>query len=93
MRNIFIVDAMIIDANGTFGRPEGYPKTFDSKHYGDDVDKTFRRADGDMSDVWGAMCKVDTRQIQTVELKDIFGNQYGKKTMGNFPSESEEPMT
>ena len=89
MRNIYIVDATIIDANGSFGRPEGYPKTFDSNHYGNDVEKTFHRADGDMAEVWGMFCKRDDRQIQTVELKDIFGVQYGKKSMGNIPSVEE----
>lgn len=87
MRNIFIVDAMIVDANGTFNHLQDYPKKFDSKNYNDDVDIARKRAEGDMSEVWGAMCKVDTRQIQTVTLIDVFGNTLEKKSIGNFKTE------
>lgn len=84
MRNIYIVDAMIVDANGTFNHLDGYPKKFDSKSYGDDVDKTRRRAEGDFSEVWGAMCKVDTRMIQTVTLSTVDGFLIDHKTTGQF---------
>ena len=83
-RQIFIVDAHIVDANGTFNYLEGYPKKFDSRNYQDDVDKAQRRAEGDMSDRWGDMCKVDTRQIQTVALMTADGQLLEKKTMGTF---------
>ena len=83
-RQIYRVDAIIIDANGAYHVIDGYPKNFDSKTYNDDVDKAKRRADGDMSEAWGAMCKQDTRQIQTVTLSDMFGNVLEKKSMGNF---------
>lgn len=83
-RQIFIVDAHIVDANGTFNNIQGYPKRFDSRGYDDDVDKTQRRAEGDMSETWGAMCKVDTRQIQTVTLMTADGQLLEKKTMGTF---------
>ena len=86
-RQIFNVDAVIVDANGTFNHLDGYPKKFDSRNYQDDVDKTQRRAEGDMSEVWGAMCKVDTRQIQTVTLTDVTGFQIDKKSMGGFPAD------
>ena len=86
MRNIFIVNAFIVDANGTFNNLQGYPKTFDSKNYSGSVDTARKRAEGDMSEVWGAMCKVDTRQIQNVMLCDVFGNVLEKKSMGNFPT-------
>ena len=91
-RQIFIVDAHIVDANGTFNYLNGYPKTFDSRGYQDDIDKTQRRAEGDMSETWGAMCKVDTRQIQTVVLSTVDGFQLEKKSMGAFaePEPAEE---
>lgn len=91
MRNIFIVDALVVDANGTFTHQSGYPKPFDSRGYGDDVDKAKRRAEGDMSEVWGAMCKVDTRQVQAVTLSDVYGNLIEKKSMGDFPENKPEP--
>lgn len=84
MRNIYIVDAMIVDANGTFNHLDGYPKQFDSKSYAGDVDKTRRRAEGDFSEVWGAMCKVDTRMIQTVTLSTVDGFLIDHKTTGQF---------
>jgi len=86
-RQIFIVDAYIVDANGTFNSMSGYPKTFDSKNYQGDVDKAQRRAEGDFSDVWGAMCKRDDRMIQTVTLRTVDGFQMDRKTVGAFAEE------
>ena len=83
-RQIFIVNAFIVDANGTFNYIQGYPKKFDSRSYDDDIDKTQRRAEGDMSEAWGAMCKVDTRQNQTVTLGTVDGFQLDKKSSGQF---------
>ena len=88
-RQIFIVDAMVVDSNGTFNHIQGYPKQFDSRSYGDDIDKTQRRAEGDMSETWGAMCKIDTRQVQTVVLYTADGFQLDRKTTGTFPEDPE----
>ena len=88
-RQIYIVDAIVVDSNGTFNHLSGYPKIFDSRSYGGDIDKTQRRAEGDMSEAWGAMCKVDTRQVQTVTLMTADGFQLEKRTMGQFPEEPE----
>ena len=88
-RQIFIVNAYVVDANGTFNYLTGYPKTFDSRNYGGDVEKTRRRAEGDMSEAWGAMCKVDTRMIQTVTLSLVDGYQIEKRSMGEFPVDPE----
>jgi len=88
-RQIFIVTANIVDANGTFNALPGYPKTFDSKNYQGDIEKAQRRAEGDFSEAWGAMCKVDTRQIQTVTLSTVDGFQLDRKTSGSFPEEPE----
>ena len=85
MRQIFIVDAMVVDSNGTFNHIQGYPKQFDSRSYGDDIDKTQRRAEGDMSEAWGAMCKIDTRQVQTVTLSTVDGFMLDRRTCGGFP--------
>ena len=89
-RQIFIVDAHIVDANGTFNFLDGYPKKFDSKNYQDDVEKARRRAEGDMSEIWGSMCKVDTRQIQTVTLSSVFGIVLESKSTGNFAQNEPE---
>lgn len=89
-RQIFIVTAQIVDANGSYAALTGYPKTFDSKNYQDDIDKAQRRAEGDFSDVWGAMCKRDDRMIQTVTLSTVDGFQLDKKSSGGFPADVPE---
>ena len=91
VRQIFIVDARIVDANGTFNHISGYPKIFDSRSYQDDIPKARRRAEGDMSEAWGAMCKVDTRQVQTVTLETMDGFLLEKKSSGDFPADEPEP--
>ena len=95
MRNIFTVNAWIIDANGTYNVLSGYPKNFDSHSYNDDIAKARKRADGDFSEVWGAFCKRDDRMIQTVTLTNIYGELLDHKSMGSFlieePEEQEEP--
>lgn len=93
MRNIFIVDAHIVDANGAFHYMDGYPKTFDSKNYSDDVDKAKKRAEGDASGQWGAMCKQDTRLIQIVTMSDIFGNVFIRNSMGDFSENTQTEET
>ena len=84
-RQIYIVGAYIVDANGTLSIPEGYPKAFDSKHYNDDVDRTQRKADGDASTMWASMCNNDAgRKLQTVTLETVDGFQIYKKALGTL---------
>ena len=87
MRNIYIINAQIVDATGAYNVLDGYPKRVDSNSYEGDVDKARRRADGLFSEAWGAMCKIDTRLIQTVTLEDVYGNQLDRKSMGGFPAD------
>lgn len=81
-RNIYIVDATLVDANGTFGRLNGYPKQIDSKNYNGDVDKARKRAEGYFSDVWSSFCNRDDRQKQTVVLYSMDGTIIDSKTDG-----------
>lgn len=90
-RNIFTVSAYIVDANGTKNYLNGYPKDFDSRNYSDDIATARKRADGEFSEVWGAMCKRDDRQIQTVTLTNVYGELLDKKSMGTFPAPEPEP--
>lgn len=83
-RQIFIVDAQIVDANGTFNVLSGYPKTVDSNSYGGDIEKAQRRAEGLLAECWGAMCKRDDRQIQTVTLSTADGFQILRRSCGDF---------
>lgn len=82
-RQIYRVDAWLIDTNGVYHPySNDYPKNFDSRNYGDDTDKAFKRADGDASDVWASMCLNDTRQLQVVVLSTIDGQQAYRKCTG-----------
>lgn len=92
MQNIFIVNAFIVDANGAFNILSGYPKTFNSDNYSGDVEKAQRRAEGEFSECWGAMCKRDDRIIQTVVLQSADGFMLDRKSSGHFPDEPEEPI-
>lgn len=86
-RQIFIVDAHIVDVNGTFNYLDGYPKRFDSKSYGGDIDKAQRRAEGDMYKTYGAMLEKDNRQQQTVVLQTADGFQIDRKNVGKLAEE------
>lgn len=81
-RNIYTVNAWIVDSNGTFNTLSGYPKNFDSRTYDGDIDKTLRRAMGDFAEVWGAFCKRDDRQQQTVILIQSNGQLIDRKSVG-----------
>ena len=95
-RQIFIVSASIVDANGTYSNLPNYPKTFDSKNYGNDIDKARLRAIGDASETYGAMCKRDDRQLQTVMVMTADGFVIKKESIGRIadlpdPEETKEP--
>ena len=83
-RNIFIVDAQIVDANGTFNKLSGYPKLFDSRTYSDDINKALLRARGEFYDTVGAMCKRDDRQLQTALLMSADGLLIEREAIGSM---------
>ena len=74
-RALFEVYAKIVDANGTYNTLSGYPKVFDSRGYNNDIEKTRKRAYGEWYECLGAMCKVDTRQIQFAMIIDASTGQ------------------
>ena len=87
-RQIFLVDAQIVDANGVFHHVDGYPKSFDSNSYENNIQTAQYRAEGEFSEVWGGFCKRDDRQIQTVMLYTVDGFQLDRKTKGTFPADT-----
>lgn len=94
-RQIFVVYASIVDANGTYSNLPNYPKTFDSKNYDNDIDKARRRAIGDASETFGAMCKRDDRQLQMVMVTAADGFQVEKRSIGQIaelPDPDPEPV-
>ena len=93
-RQIYIVDPAVVDANGTYNKLSGYPKLFDSRSYDNDIGKTRRRAEGDAAEAYGAMCKRDDRQLQTVILMTADGAILSRKFIGAIaalPEPVEEP--
>ena len=64
LREIFEVYAKVVDANGVYNTLSGYPKTFDTRSYDGDLEKTRMRAYGAWHEALGAMAKIDTRQKQ-----------------------------
>lgn len=72
-REIYIVNVHIVDANGTFNTLTGYPKLFDSRSYGNDLAKALKRAQGEYYETVGALCKIDSRQLQTAYLMSSDG--------------------
>lgn len=81
-RAIFEVYAKVVDSTGAYNTLSGYPKAFDSKSYGGDIDKTLLRATGEFHDTVGSMCKNDTRQLQTVILMAADGFVIDRWTHG-----------
>jgi len=62
-REIYEVYAKVVDANGTYSTLSGYPKSFDSRSYNNDIEKARRRAEGEFSTTWGTMCLRDDRKL------------------------------
>ena len=83
-RQIFEVYAKIVDANGAYNTLSGYPKSFDSHNYDDNVDKALMHATGEFASTWGAMCLREDRQLQTVILMSADGFVIDRKVIGKI---------
>lgn len=85
MREIFEVIAKVVDANGSYNDLTGFPKVFDSRQYNDDAVIASNRAYGAYHDALGAMCKVDSRQVQyACILRCSDGMQIARSSLGGF---------
>jgi len=73
-REIYIVYAYVVDANGNCNQLTGYPMTFDSKNYANDIKKTERRAYSEYHSVVSAMEKRDDRQLQSAFVINASNN-------------------
>ena len=81
-RQIFIAYAQIVDATGKFTILDGYPKAYDSQHYGNDIDKTQGRALADAHGLLSDMYTMDTRQLQLVKVETADGFEVYKQAIG-----------
>lgn len=91
MRNIFTVNATVVDENGNYNKISGFPKTFDSDSYQGDVEKALRRAKAAYHTQLGANYAVDGRQMQTVVITQADGKIIQRESEGNFPVPEPEP--
>lgn len=81
-RQIFEVYAKVVDGSGAYNTLSGYPKTFDSRNYNNDIDKTLMRATGEFATTWGQLCIREDRQLQMVMLMTADGFVIDKKVIG-----------
>ena len=94
-REIYRVEAYVVDANGSLNPLTGYPKNFDSRSYDNDLEKTFQRAKGQWNEALGDMSKIDSRQCQTAcvirisDGKQIYKDVIGK--IADLPDPEPEP--
>lgn len=85
-RVIHEVDFTIVDANGTFNHASNYPKKFDSNSYDSDIEGTMKRAKAEyFTTLGGAYGNQANRQIQTVTLRNVYGEVLLRESIGSFP--------
>ena len=89
-RNIFIVNATQVNAQGQFSTVSGFPKNFDSESYEGDTDKALRRAKAAFHAQCSANYAVDGKIMQTVTLAEANGKMIMRDSEGMFPQEPEE---
>lgn len=92
MRNIFIVNATQVVVSeshpeGAYSVMPGYPKTFDSSNYDDNVDKAKAAAKAEYYSRLGALyVGSDARVMATVMLEAADGMQLLREKIGGFPN-------
>ena len=83
-RQIFLVYAHVVDSTGKLSILDGYPKAYDSQHYGNDIDKTQNRALADAHGLLADMYTKDTRQLQLVRVETADGFELFKQSIGKL---------
>lgn len=89
MRNIFIVNATVVDSNGTYSTVSGFPKRFDSDSYNNSAETALRRAKAAYHAQLGLNYAVDGRMMQTVTLEQANGQLIMRESEGAFPPDPE----
>lgn len=85
-RQIFEVQSKTYSqtVGGYVSNVSGYPKTFDSHSYDDDINLTLKKAEGAFAEAWSNACKIDNREIQTILLMTIDGVILERKVLGGL---------
>lgn len=85
-REIYEVNAKVVDAADAYNNLSGYPISFDSRHYDNDLEKTRRRAYASYSDACKAGYNADGRPLTVVTLLRISdGFQLESTQIGDMP--------
>lgn len=87
-REIFLVDAKVVDATGAYNNLSGYPQPFDSKFNDNDVDKAMNKAYAAYENAASAGHTAATsgRPLTMVSLIRVSdGKQLEKKAIGKIP--------
>ena len=97
-RSIVIVNATQVvtseqNPQGIFSTMSGFPKTFDSVNYSDDIEQTMKAAKSayfaQLSANYGNTNPA--RVMTTVTLEVANGQQILRESIGSFPAEEAEP--
>ena len=88
-RRIYEVRAKVVDASGAYNNLEGYPKSQDSHHNNDDLDKTWHKAKADYADALklGETAAANGRPLIVVELYSVHeGKKLISEAIGKMPT-------
>ena len=87
-REIYVVDAKTVDANGNYTTVSNYPQEFDSKYNNNDIEKTENKAYAafDAAGSAGHTNAANGRPLTIVSIIRISdGKQLDKKRIGTLP--------
>lgn len=94
VREIFEVYAKIVDSTGRYATLDGYPKTFDTRGYDGDYEKTRQRAYAAWHKVLSDMGNVDSRQVQFAMLiEGSTGRQLECSGYGKLPEDPDPEVS
>lgn len=94
-RNIIVANATQVvtsDAHpeGLFSVMSGFPKTFDSVNYNDDIEATMKAAKVAYYDQLSKNYSYTNRAMTTVTLETASGQQILRECIGEFPNTTPE---
>ena len=89
-RNIFVVNATQVNAQGQFSVVSGFPKNFDSDSYEGDTNKALRRAKSAFFAQCSTNYATDGKIMQTVTLTQANGQIVMRDSEGAFPTPEPE---
>ena len=89
-RNIFIVNATQVNAQGQFSTVSGFPKTFDANSYEGNANTALRRAKAAFHAQCATNYATDGKIMQTVTLAQANGQMIMRDSEGAFPDDNIE---